>query len=343
MGKDCGSWLYGQKLSPWQSPNLNCGSGPPDSGPQNIIHPMPFPAYANPYARMDSSTRIIPGLVGSDVPELKSAGGNELQAWHCCYTRQTSSRIPQSTLEEKFSASRCSETAPNQKKFVVFDHSGNRTSLIFSSVGYPLQNPFAADLVPHRFDNFPTESPVNKDTIIPGSVKDSFWGGFNEHCPNDVSGGQGSEMHENTEEIDALLYSDEDDEETSTGHSPSKMTGYVGKEGAKEDSAGVASCSLTPIKRRRLEGVCDRSLEDTASSGKTWQHEEDAESSCIKGMIQGGRDGPSASKRLRRERIREAVGVLRSIIPGGKGKDATAVLDEAIRYLRSLRLKAKAL
>ncbi|KAG1334621.1 putative Transcription factor bHLH143 [Cocos nucifera] len=172
----------------------------------------------------------------------------------------------------------------------------------------------------------------------------------------DVSDGHGGEeMHEDTEEIDALLYSDSDEEEEeakSTGHSPVKM--------AAESAEEVAS-STVPAKRRRVDLELDASLVDTASSAVADRYQDlcsecrnkdasdDAESSCVRG---GGKrrlveeeaetrsNSNHGSKRLKRARIQETVGVLRRIIPGGKGKDAATILDEAIRYLRTLKLKA---
>ncbi|KAL5992627.1 hypothetical protein ACLOJK_013546 [Asimina triloba] len=333
---DCGSWFYEQKLSPWQAPKLSFGI--PDPGPQNFIHPMAFPAFGNFYGGMDAPGRITSELAAAEIPEMNLFSGNEPRVSHGCYNHQASAVKPM--LGDKFSVSQCHDTAPNHKSFVVFDHSANRTSLIFSTAAYQLQNPFSM-CQKLRGDRRPSDPLINIDAAFPGSMKEPVGCGLNENNDRVISGGQGSEMHEDTEEINALLYSDEEDEETSTGHSPSEMTGYE-KEEAKY-SAEVASCALTPSKRRRLERECDPCLLDTASSGRARHHEDDAELSCVKRSIQGGKQVRPPSKRVRRERIREAVGILRSIIPGGKGKDATVVLDEAISYLKSLRLKARAL
>lgn len=138
---------------------------------------------------------------------------------------------------------------------------------------------------------------------------------------------ESEEMHENTEEIDALLYSEsnesheqheQDECEASTGHSPLDLDGTHGYK--------------FKTKRRRL----DTELMDTASS----RARED-ESSCIG-------EEQECNKKSKRKRIQDTVEVLRRIIPGltgvnGKAKDAAAVLDEAIRYLNSLKLRMKGL
>ncbi|KAK0576830.1 hypothetical protein LWI29_023981 [Acer saccharum] len=134
-------------------------------------------------------------------------------------------------------------------------------------------------------------------------------------------------MHEDTEELNALLYSDDDsdytddDEVTSTGHSPSTMTAH-----------------------EKLDWFEGSTEEVASSAGPTKKRNDDAESSCANSQYPrcGEMGSLSGNKRMRNEKIRETVNVLRSIIPGGKGKDTMVVIDEAIDYLKSLKLKAKA-
>ncbi|XP_043708234.1 transcription factor SAC51-like [Telopea speciosissima] len=248
------------------------------------------------------------------------------------------------------------EAGSVQKRFLVFDHSGNQTSFFISSVIAPTI-PFQHQSckIPSQFDakGIHEELAANRDPIYqsgPVIVSD----GLNENHESDG----GSEMREDTEELNALLYSDdeyedtgcseEDDEVASTGHSPSEMTGHEKQEEEEEE---VASSGGPNKKRKLLDGEHEAtcSVMDTANSAKPngllLEYEDDAESSCIRGRAQGGKMGalPLGQKRLRKERIRETVSILQNIIPGGKGKDAAMVLDEAIQYLRSLKVKAKAL
>ena len=153
-------------------------------------------------------------------------------------------------------------------------------------------------------------------------------------------------MHEDTEELNALLYSDDDsyytdDEVTSAVHSPSRMTACPEQfEGGGTEK--VAS-SIGPTKKRKL--LDDGNdylplLTDAASSvnpSRCSEYVDDADSSCA------NMESSSSNKRLRIEKIHETVSVLRSLIPSGEGKDAIMVLDEAIDYLKSLKLKAKTL
>nr|QOJ43685.1 bHLH transcription factor [Dracaena cambodiana] len=196
--------------------------------------------------------------------------------------------------------------ASGQKKFMVFDRSGDQTNLIYSSFG----------------SQFPYPYPSNGGPVLPASNETDV---YNEN--ENVN----EEVHEDTEEIDALLYSDsdndyEEEEEASTGHSPiDTAADFSDNDGEEVANSAVVQPLSPPAKRRRFEPELDPLLADTASSTRCGSHDKDNR------------------KKSKREKIQETVGVLRRIIPGGKGKDAVAVLDEAIRYLKSLRLKAKGL
>ncbi|WOL02771.1 hypothetical protein Cni_G11490 [Canna indica] len=207
--------------------------------------------------------------------------------------------------------------AGHQNRFLGFNQSWDQTSLIFSSAHNPSMT---LDL-------------TNQSLDFQGSNQT-------------VSNGHGEEeMHEDTEEINALLYSDSDDEyceeEASTGHSPTEPTAGTSTE--------VAASSVLPAKRKRVdvdehEHEPDASLLDTASSAGSlsYYHAIDSKAKSTDGESSYARgEDDQDRKRIKRERILETVGVLRRIIPGGKGKDAATVLDEAICYLKSLKLKAK--
>lgn len=328
MGQDPGSWFF--RSSPLQLPDLNCKSIPSDTKQTDYACPLIFPPNANSYAckHSDSVGRIVPGFPVSQFP----------QAWDNCYVNHFGSS-PKSIFEGRSSSvcpqQNCEDATPHdaRKSYLVFDRSGNQVTMI--SIGYPLQAPHYTNVRPLNGNIFSGESVVNREPIVADPMEKLNWSGVDENHGTDASGSEGREMCEDTEELDALLCSDFDDEEISTGHSPFEMMGCKMKE--VNDNPRDAY-TLTPTKKRRLDRGCDPSLVDTASSVKAWEYEGDAESSCMKGT-----DRPAGDKQMKKKRIRETVGILRSIIPGGKGKDAAVVLDEAIRYLKSLKLKAKAL
>ncbi|OUZ99774.1 Myc-type [Macleaya cordata] len=335
----------------WQAPNLNCMSFVLDSGRRDFS-----PAYTNPYANMVSPNGSLPGFAVAGLPQFKVSQVNEPHGWFYGLPRHRHALTPMpdavpkefSTSPSGYGGGDVTNALPGsvQKKFLVFDQSGDHTSLFFSSAGGShIQNPSYGHSKPFKTSGLYMEEPATKRELIhqAGPV-------ICTELEENQETGDTSEMHEDTEELNALLYSDDeydsDDEVSSTGHSPRDMTGYE-KQGDDESAEEVAS-SACPTKRKRQfeEEHYTSSLVDTASSGQaneSMECKDDAESSCGEGSRSQGEMELllPANKRLRREKIRETVSILQSIIPGGKGKDAILVLDEAIQYLRSLKFKAK--
>ncbi|EER92180.1 hypothetical protein BDA96_01G373200 [Sorghum bicolor] len=189
--------------------------------------------------------------------------------------------------------------------------------------------------------------------------------GSNETNVTDVGAEETEGIHENSDEINALLDSDSDE-----GYEKLQELDRVRRQSAAENdtlsvesvgSAGAAAGSAPPAKKRRLSSCTDKSVVDTASSArpdhsieqKLLVNDCDAQSCCVGevesdhkfslGEVEAAEgDSPDDQKR-RRERIQETVAALRNIVPGGIAKDATAVLDEAICYLQYLKLKVKTL
>lgn len=343
MGEDCGTWHPKLGIN-WQSPYLNSLGAPLD---------LEQSACMNPSTNMMSPNGTFRGYPFSEAPNLRVGQANEPNDWFYSLPRfrQAFAPAPNSILQEKLPAfcdESCRETLkPNvesecaQKRFLVVDQSGDQTTLIFSpGVGASVRclASWKRNSDGHLCMEDPRTERVLKNISDPVLTDE-----FND---NDENGGE-SEMHEDTEELDALLYSDdedgnstEDDEVTSTGHSPSTMTSY--------DKEDWFETKITK-KRKLFDGGYDDKpfLDDTASSVK-WNRsielEDDAESSCANAKSSGLReiDFLSRNKKIRKEKIRETVGILQSIIPDGKGKDAIVVLEEAIQYLKYLKLKAKA-
>ncbi|XVE95215.1 hypothetical protein REPUB_Repub02eG0076800 [Reevesia pubescens] len=353
MGEGCGSWFPQQQFD-WQSPNLNSLAAPHPLGQQSTS-----PQFINSGLNMVSTAGTLPVYANPELPHLRVGQVNEPHGWFYCLPRfrQVFAPASNSFLKEQLSAKPCKNHSENiipkagsgcaQKRFLVFDQSGDQTTLIFSSaVGTPikctswgLKSPAAC--------NLNGEDPLSKvnQNLHSGPISTDVFG--------DNGTDMQSEMREDTEELNALLYSDddsdytEDEEVTSTGHSPSMMTAHNEQfEGGTEE---VASSTGLTKKRKLIDGSNDYVplLMETASSvnpNRCSEIEDDAESSCANGQNPGSGDMDSSlgNKRMRKDKIRETVSVLRSIIPGGDGKDAIMVLDEAIDYLKTLKLKAKA-
>lgn len=237
-----------------------------------------------------------------------------------------------------------SGSGAQQKGFLVIDQSADKTTLVLcSGGGGPLQLLNSLSPQPTSAYKFNGKDFGNKQDFI----YDSKPVLSDDYAENHETNKQ-SEMQEDSEELNALLYSDdecefdEEDEVTSTGHSPSAMTTKDQQYVCEEISEEVAS-SAGVTKKRKVVGSA---LIDTASSLKArriHEYEDDTGSSCGNEGSQGMEDVGSSyiNQKMRKEKIHETVGILQSLIPGGKGKEASVVLDEAIQYLKSLRLKAE--
>ncbi|GAA0162801.1 basic helix-loop-helix transcription factor [Lithospermum erythrorhizon] len=241
-----------------------------------------------------------------------------------------------------------------QKRFLVFDQSGDQTTLLYSSrIGSPVPPLNSWNQEVSAKCNWLKDGPISKGNSV-SPLEPFLADGLDEH----QNAGVENDMHEDTEELNALLYSDddysEDDEETSTGHSPSPMTAC--REHCLFDSKGneeVDSCAGTTKRKKLLDGgyttpssIMKAELVDTASSLKCASHpdlKDDAESNCDNGDDQISKrfDSLSGKKRSRKENIRDTVRILQKMIPGGQGKYTMDIIDEAIDYLKSLKAKAK--
>ncbi|XVF44829.1 hypothetical protein PTKIN_Ptkin02bG0155400 [Pterospermum kingtungense] len=241
-----------------------------------------------------------------------------------------------------------------KKGLVIFDQSGSQTRLIYSSVYPPAQHAttaiteLASCLDLHESEGVKT----NPFTPTPPTL-------LEEYGESDLNVEQ-SEMHEDTEELNALLYSDEEDdnyhddndedhEVMSTGHSPIGLQRNYQSQDRVDDMIEEVASSDGPNKRQKLlnggykqsttvESVCSVKL------GYSHDYYSDAESSCAIGQNQGEESDSILPKRQsKKEKIRLTLKILESIVPGAKGKDPLLVLDESIDYLKSLKLEARAL
>ncbi|CAF1969136.1 unnamed protein product [Brassica napus] len=123
-----------------------------------------------------------------------------------------------------------------------------------------------------------------------------------------------SSHQEDPNEIDALLMStDEDDDESEDG-GDSEEVSTTARESLREygNTSAESSCSSYGYSSRRKQSVSGR-----ASSSNN--------------------DGKGRIK------MKKMMGVLRRIVPGGEEMNTASVLDEAVQYLKSLKLEAQKL
>uniref|UniRef100_A0A7C9AEG6 BHLH domain-containing protein n=1 Tax=Opuntia streptacantha TaxID=393608 RepID=A0A7C9AEG6_OPUST len=363
MEKDFESWIR-QWQPDGQFPNARSPKLPFDVGMQNRVPPAVHCVDAIP-SNCQSPTFGFLGL-----PNFERAQLDKPHGWLRFRQGVIPALVPSEKLLPKtnppgkvcvFANENCGEInlpiAPDNgrapKQFLVFDQSGDKTTVIFSSgIGTAIQ--LLGSVRPKATGN----CNVNGNEIGVGSSEKNQ---AEPNLTNELDEGHGidsgSEIHEDTEEINALLYSDDEDnysedgEETSTGHSPSTMTAYETQDWFEEDDIGEVASSAGPAKRQKLsdgnyEVASAPKIASSVKLNRSLEDEDDAESCCGGGELpsrHGNVGSLSGNKRARKEKICETISILQSIIPGGQGKDAVKVLDEAINYLRALRFKAESL
>ncbi|RLN09016.1 hypothetical protein C2845_PM11G04250 [Panicum miliaceum] len=114
-----------------------------------------------------------------------------------------------------------------------------------------------------------------------------------------------------------------------------------GKKGAYRDDGGCGSCS---VRQKEDTEEIDALLsseddDDVVSTGRTPGASRDdgssPDSTCSSSSCRG--------KPRKKERMSKMMRTLRGIVPGGSQMDTPAVLDGAVRYLKSLKVEAKKL
>ncbi|KAL6515331.1 hypothetical protein OROHE_018963 [Orobanche hederae] len=216
--------------------------------------------------------------------------------------------------------------APERKRFLIFDRSGSHTRLFFNPSFSP-QNQVITSTVSASTQEVGCR-------FLSNPVVEEKW---DENDLNDEEG----EMVENTEEIDALLYShsdddddeyddddgDDDEEVTSTMHIPS-----ITEEGSM------------PKRQRLLDGRYKKPSSTSLKSSLSYpcNYEDDHEASYV--GERNSHDGTDSSKGDKKVKIRETLKLLGSIIPGSEtNKDPISIIEKAIFYLESMRIEAEAL
>jgi len=298
---------------------------------------------------MNSSTcifpavSIFPGFAAPTIPNLRSEQTNEVQGF-----LQHPSLEP--CLNEKHSGG-AMQDACLQKKLLVFDHSGSKTRLLYSPVFPFVQSPIvtATQLTQQVYD-------VNEEARA-ANIGLKHWPIYSspEETGKDRIDNEESEMHEDTEEINALLYSDDsdddgDDEVRSTGHSPlvTEKTCVI-QEQSVDMKEEVASTDWPNKRQKLIDGGFNRlpPLVESASSerlNKKCDYASDAESNySSSGEVYATRETKEKPTdvdiQLKKDKIRKLLRVLENFIPGAKGKHPLLVIDGTIEYLESLMSK----
>ncbi|KAF1002354.1 hypothetical protein AG4045_031079 [Apium graveolens] len=243
--------------------------------------------------------------------QAKASQPNEPRGWFYCMPRFRQAFSP--VLNSVSLYKNCGDSVPFDsksppkmslntqsapKRFLVFDQYGDHTILIFGSgINGPVNK--MSSLCPkpsNAFTLYKDELKSKKDASNP-----SMQFSPNRFVDQDYETDVRSEMHEDTEELDALFYSDdeddysEDEEEASTGHSPNN-TPLANKRVWFDESGEEIASSAMPAKKQRVsdDGYNVPSLMDTISSLKSYRCincEDDAESNCMRPKTRQVRKG----------------------------------------------------
>lgn len=350
------SRLYPQH-SAWPPSKLNFMSTALQSRQQECL-----PAYLSPGTCVSSARLALPRFAVPGISDLKTEQTNDAHASLQCLPLHFQSLLPSPNpylkgRQSPFSHGLDGNAGPNAssgsspKRFLIFDQCGNQTRLIHNSVCPPVWSPATATTKPiFGYKSYEEEQAAR---VSPTDPRKYF---LHEESGENNIASEESEMHEDTEEINALLYSDEsddddddygdDDEVASTGHSPMAIKGSYEKQEHVEYIREEVAGSDGPNKRLKLPngGYKKSSPMNTASSVKldrSHAYDSDAESGYAIGQNQVEEVGSILGKRcFKGDKVRDALRILESIIPGAEGKDPLLVIDEAMDYLKSLKLKA---
>lgn len=227
-----------------------------------------------------------------------------------------------------------------QRRFLIFDQSENHTRLFFSPSFSPGDQIFASKTPVSAIGSLEEAATQLDQHLLTKHTLEEKWD------ENHLSDGEG-DMLEDTEEINALLYSDSDDDDdsendevTSTGHSPplSLEEGNV-RDKSLDEVTEVASCDESRKRQRLLDGKYKKqsleSGERPMKRGGSCSYEDDVDESSDRNL----HDGIDSNK----VKIRKALRMLESIIPGLGNKDPLSIIDGAVAYLKSMKTEAESL
>lgn len=258
----------------------------------------------------------------------------------------------------RFSDKPIDDSSAPKKRFLIFDRSGDQTRLFYSPY-IPSNDQNIASSIPTSANGSCEKfaSRVEHQSLVKPVVEDKW----DEN--DDLNDGEG-DMLEDTEEIDALLYSsdsdDENDENNDVDGENDEVTttrdtlfisikdgGYDKDKLPDELIEEVASCDGSPKRQRLLDGRYKKSsLMRVQSPARRASHENDDAESSYSGARNSDDDDDDdidSCKREKKVKVRDALKILESIIPGLESKDPLSIIDKAIGYMEWMKVEAQAL
>lgn len=157
-----------------------------------------------------------------------------------------------------------------------------------------------------------TQKLMNSPSLngLASTFQNEYVGGSYGHFDQEVS----SSHQEDPNEIDALLSTDEDNEDDDNEN-----------EDADSEEVSAARYSSRDYGNTSAESCC-------SSYGY-----KNSRKQSLSGSASSNNDGKG------RKKMKKMMGMLRRIVPGGEQMNTACVLDEAVEYLKSLKLEAQKL
>lgn len=349
MVKADSSWPCPQNVA-WQAPYLNC--------PQTLWEPR----LCGLPADLDISTFNFPGRTvfpGFTFPGLLNIGTEQTEEFQGFLQypnhHQSGDIQVQRVSEQCFGkrdiggAMQHENPASLQKKFLIFDQTADKRRLFYSPISPSVQCP---NVAPRKFIRASDEIKIGQIACTDENYPMKY--GIPVHSNENHINDEESELHEDTEEINALLYSDDDfdycsddDEVVSTGCSPlATKRSYMMQdqfESTKEEFASSDQMN----KRQKLndEGFERSSPFNSAISvrlNESCDCTSDAESKFSTSQVYSAKKVTGEESTMmgdiqfKKDKIRESLKVLENMVPGTKGKEPQSIIDGTIEYLKSL-------
>ncbi|KAK4788006.1 hypothetical protein SAY86_019325 [Trapa natans] len=361
MVKTGDSWVF-KCLPAWKPPDLN-GMGTSHEPKKQELET----SYMNLGSSFSPSLVGLMGLVDSGIPPLNFSQVNASNGSNCYLPFHFEAFHPASDPYGAEKASLASQEPDGRnltgweksqgKKFLVFDQSEKGTRLVYSS-SRPLFHKLELlrETPSENFLRDKGEHPTNLyqfDLDSPAFLEESG--------ENDIIREE-TEIHEATEEINALLYSDdndsldwqegedEDDEVTSTGHTPTLLM-KCGEEHGHVETRLDEIGNFSHLNKRQRPTVIEFEYFNSLPRGSplkklnssSEEDVSDANSSFAVNLAKEEAKPALDGGLSRKDKIHQMFKTLEGIVPGAEGKDPVVVLEKAIQHLKTMELQAKVL
>ncbi|KAK6143678.1 hypothetical protein DH2020_024026 [Rehmannia glutinosa] len=347
--------------------------------------------YSLPYfppSKLNANVAAFPGRSASNLPGLNTGqqyGFLKPAPPYCNVSYPNGNpylKDSQCALSHGFGVSDTPIDDAPQKRFLIFDQSGNKTRLFFSPSFSSKSQIFASNTpsstngpfgeMAGRGDRKFSMKPIIEEKwaenkIFASTTPSSAKGPFGEMAStrvdqkfsmkpiieerwdeNNLADHGESEMFEDSEEINALFDSDSDDEyddndDDDDDDDDDEVTSTGQSPFIVEEGYNKDEELLEKLEAPKRQKLVDGKYKKS-SLAISRSYEDDAESSYAGDRKSYDDDINHSSKRENKVKIRRALKMLESIIPDElHSTDPLSIIDKAIVYLKSMKIEAESL